>query len=148
MLSRPFSGHILQIKDTHFRLTHINMMVHLSPGVLKQFQGIRLTELMSVRSSKQASQTPPPIPSNRAPLNLLHVEEITQPSQIVECKFNKVDSFFIPCEAYNILTTNHSSINYSNCMIPCFAIIFDSRASLAIKPFKYDFTNDIQTPEK
>ena len=59
---------------------------------------------MSVRSSKQASQTSPPIPSNLSSLNLLNVEDFTQPSQIVDCRFNKVDLKFISCEVYHVLT--------------------------------------------
>ena len=123
-------------------------MVHLSPGVLKQHQAIRLTELISVRSSKQTSKPPSPILSNQTSLNLLHVGEFTQPSKIVDCRFNKVDFDFIFCEAYNVLTNENSLIDCANGMIDCFPIIFDSEASLAITPFKDDFTNDIQIPEK
>ena len=148
VLSPPFSNHIRQIKDTHSRITNITTMVHLSPGVLKQYQAIRLTELMSISSSKQNSKTPSPIPSNQTSLNLLHVEEFTQTSKMIDCRFNKVDSDFISCEAYNVLTNENSFIDCANGMIDCFPIIFDSGASLAITPFKDDFTNDIQIPEK
>ena len=87
---------------------------------------------MSVKSSKQSSQTPPPIPSNETSLNLLHVEELNQLSQIINCRFNKVDLDFISCESYNVYTDNNSFIDYSNGMIDCFPIILDSGASLAI----------------
>ena len=59
---------------------------------------------MYVRSSKQVYQNSPPIPSNQITLNLLHVEDLTQSSQIVDYRFNKVDLDFISCESYVVLT--------------------------------------------
>ena len=99
---------------------------------------------MSVRSSKPSS---PPTPSNQTSLNILHIEELTRSSQIVDCRFSKVDLDFISCEVYNFLTENNSFINYSNDMIDCFPIVLNSGASLSITPFKDDFTSDIQIPE-
>ena len=102
---------------------------------------------MIVRSSNQASQTSPSIPFNQTSVNLLHVEELTQPSQILDCRFNKVDLDFISCEAYTALIRNNSFIDFLNGMIDCFPIIFDSGTSLVIISFN-DFTNDIHIPEK